>query len=80
MNFAEALIACFAGHCIRNEAWNGKNMYVFMVEEKEIPYKGEENKSQKFLPFLEMFNANEELVPWTPSNMDLFSIKWEVIT
>jgi hypothetical protein len=80
LNFAEALIACFAGHAIRNNSWNGKNMYVFMVEEKDIPFKDDETKSQKFLPFLEMFNAKEELVPWTPSNMDLFSIEWEVIT
>jgi hypothetical protein len=72
MDFPTALKECLTGKAIRNCNWNGKGMFVFKVEEKD-------NGEYKKLPFLMMKNANDELVPWLISPMDVFSNMWEVL-
>ena len=72
MNFPDALTECLNGKRIRNKAWNGKNMYVYAVE-------GRTYKKVKTLPYLMMFNAKEEFVPWLISQMDVFSKDWVVV-
>jgi len=84
MGFGKALTELVAGEkltrtgvlhpdgSLRWTGWNGKNMYI----EMQVP----DENSKMTLPYIYMFTATEELVPWTPSQTDLFANDWEVVT
>ncbi len=89
MVFEEALKELKSGKKITNKNWNGKDMYLFMqpgylngVPANEVTAKGmgiPVGKEVKVDPYIMMVNADGFLVPWTPSQMDLFSLEWEVV-
>ena len=66
MDFPTALKLCLEGKRITNLKWNGKGMYVYAVE-------GRTYKNTKCAPYLMMYNAQKEYVPWVPSTGDIFS-------
>lgn len=72
LDFPTALKFCLEGKRISNLGWNGKDMYVYAVE-------GRNYKNTKCAPYLMMFNAQGEYVPWVPSTGDIFSKKWIVL-
>jgi hypothetical protein len=72
MEFEEALKFLKEGKAITNYNWNGKGMFVYKVD-------GKDTGGYRNLPYLMMKNANDELVPWLISHMDIFSNKWEVL-
>jgi hypothetical protein len=86
MDFSEALKSLKEDMIVTNENWNGKGMYIFMqdgypdgIQSNENTMKGmhlEECKTIVVEPYIMMSNAEGKLVPWTPSQMDLFSDGW----
>lgn len=70
MNFPDALKECLAGKQITNENWNGKGMYIEVVNGSTNEY------YEVLLPYLQITNVCGEKVPWVPSTGDLFSDKW----
>lgn len=70
MDFSEALKELKQGRKVTNGNWNGKGMYL----EVQNPDKNSKMKH----PYIYMKNALDELVPWTPSQLDLFSENWKV--
>jgi len=68
MEFEDALRALKAGNIVTNENWNGNEMYLVM----QVP----DTNSKMQLPYIFMSNAQKKFVPWTPSQMDLFSDGW----
>lgn len=68
MDFSDALRSLKQGSFVTNDKWNGKGMYLVMQTPDQY--------SKMQLPYIYMSNADGKLVPWTPSQMDLFSDGW----
>ena len=74
LSFEEILPYIKSGKWAARSDWNGKNQYVCMLEG------GQELNTLTFRkPFLVLFNAQGEYVPWVPSMGDLFSKKWKLV-
>jgi hypothetical protein len=89
VDFSEALAACKAGSKIARAGWNGSSMYV--VYQKGYPDGIPINMNTaiatgipigtvcKFLPYLMMFTATREFVPWLASQTDILSEDWSIV-
>lgn len=53
-----------------NNSWNGKGMW--------LKVQRPDKNSKMDLPYIFLCNAEGNLVPWIPSQMDLFSENWGV--
>ena len=74
LSFEEILPYIKSGKWAARADWNRKNQYVCMLEG------GQELNTLTFRkPFLVLFNAQGEYVPWVPSMGDLFSKKWKLV-
>lgn len=73
MEFEDALRELKSGKQIKNGNWNGKNMCIF-IQEGQIDSDGIHCS-----PFIMMSDAEGFLVPWHPSQMDLFSDGWVIL-
>lgn len=74
MNFSEAFETVKRGIPVYRKGWNGKGMWIEM--EKPTPDTGLN------LPFLVLVISKTEpmgVVPWLPSQSDLFAEDWEDI-
>lgn len=70
-HFERALGLCKDGARITRAGWNASGQYV----EVQYPDKG----SRMSLPYLVLKNAQNELVPWAPSQGDIFAHDWAVL-
>ena len=85
MKFSEALEHAKRGAKISREGWNGKGMFVSLVNGDSI--KGAIHKAHgdcdedayDVLDFLMMFTAQSDLVPWVASQSDLLAEDWCVL-
>lgn len=69
--FGEAIEALKMGMKVTRPGWNGKGMYLEL--QRPAP-------SQKMtLPYIYMFTADENLVPWLASQTDMLSEDWEIL-
>lgn len=59
------------GSAVRRSGWNGKNMYLKL----QVP----DTRSKMTLPYVYMFTADRNLVPWLCSQTDLLAIDWEIV-
>jgi len=60
------------GHAMRRKGWNGKGMYVAL----QVP----DENSKMTLPYVYMYTAQGDLVPWLCSQTDLLALDWELAT
>lgn len=72
MNFGDAIEQLKLGHRVTREGWNGKDMYL----ELQVP----DANSKMTLPYIFMFTAQCDLVPWLASQTDILSSDWSVLT
>ena len=68
MNFGEAIAALKDGKKVARHGWNGKNMYL----ELQVP----DGHSKMSLPYIYMYTADQNLVPWLASQTDMLSEDW----
>lgn len=82
MKFTEALEHARKGAKISREGWNGKAMFVFLVNGDNIKVAiheahGDPKKDgYDVRDFLMMFTAQRDLVPWVASQTDLLAEDW----
>jgi hypothetical protein len=69
-DIAGAIDAMRDGKRVRRAGWNGKNMYL----ELQVP----DENSKMTLPYVSMFTAQGDLVPWLCSQTDLLASDWEI--
>lgn len=89
MNFSDALTACKVGSKIARAGWNGSSMYVVLQDgyPDGIPINMNTAIATgipigtvcKFLPYLMMFTATKEFVPWLASQTDILSEDWSIV-
>lgn len=86
LSFSLALEAIKVGHKLRRYGWNGKGMFIFLVQGSTFqvnrpPLKGifRDGTTINYRPHLDMKTANGEIVPWVASQSDLLGDDWEVV-
>nr|DAO76271.1 MAG TPA: Protein of unknown function (DUF2829) [Caudoviricetes sp.] len=85
MKFSEALEHAKQGSKISREGWNGKGMFVFLVNGDSIKvaireaYGDPTKDGYDVCDFLMMFTAQKDLVPWLASQTDILAEDWCVL-
>lgn len=69
MDIGEAIHLLRNGHKVGRAGWNGKNMYLML----QVP----DDHSKMTLPYVYMYTAQGDLVPWLCSQTDLLATDWE---
>lgn len=67
-----AVNALNAGQEIRRAGWNGKGMWLGLCVPHEM--------SEMTLPYVYMYTAQRDMVPWLCSQTDLLATDWEIAT
>lgn len=68
MHFGQAIEALKAGGAVARNGWNGKGMWLKL----QVPDAG----SKMSLPYIYMFTADQNLVPWLASQTDVLADDW----
>ena len=90
MNFSEALVKLKSGEKISRSGWNGKGMFLFLIERwqwenvidgKDVAGVGLDYDLIQLpvLPFIVMKTADNKIVPWLASQTDLLADDWGVV-
>lgn len=72
MNFSEALEKAKNGRFIHRNTWNGKHQFVFVKEPLAT------DVGAATVRYFLLQNVQGDLVPWVPSQGDLFAEDWVV--
>jgi hypothetical protein len=70
-NFGAAIYYLKKGGRVSRSGWNGKGMWL----ELQVP----DENSKMTLPYIYMFTADGNLVPWLASQSDVLAEDWEII-
>jgi hypothetical protein len=69
-SFAWAIARMREGHCVARKGWNGKDMWIAI----QNPSEG----SKMTLPYIYMYTAQGQLVPWLGSQTDMLTDDWAI--
>ena len=85
-DFGWALEMLKAGYKVSREGWNGKGMFLFLVEGSTFkvnrpPLLGiyPEGTEINYCPHIDMKTADSKVVPWLASQTDVLAEDWEVV-
>lgn len=83
MTFSEALEALKAGKRVQRYGWNGKGMFLFLVNGSTFVVNREpllsimgEGTTVQYQAHIDMKTADGTVVPWLASQPDLLSDDW----
>ena len=86
MNFSNALIKVRQGKNVARKSWNGKDMFIFLVEGSTFevnrkPLLGIFKAKTKvnYQPHVDMKTADGSVVPWLCSQSDMLADDWFVV-
>lgn len=71
LSFSQALGVLKKGHKVSRIGWNGKGMWLKLQHPDE--------NSKMTLPYIYMYTADKNLVPWVASQTDILAEDWEVV-
>ena len=84
LSFSEILKALKNGHKVARSGWNGKGMWLFLVQASEwgmgsnVPFDwGKEGC--ELCPWIGMKTADNKFVPWLASQTDILANDWMVL-
>ena len=78
-NFSIALAHLKNGRKVAREGWNGKGQWVMLTitpPTTSFQFGGE---SYAFAPYVQLKNAQGEMVPWQPSQGDMLADDWMIV-
>ena len=83
-NFGTALTALKNGYKLAREGWNGKGMYVKLVNDYNLSDTITHTESENtvyagLLPWIGMKTADNMFVPWLASQTDILAEDWTVV-
>lgn len=82
MDFGSAITVLKRGVSVAREGWNGKGMWVHLMERNSVAYTDPEtdqlNSVYVLEPFFVIKNVQGSLNTWVPSISDLLAEDWEV--
>ena len=82
ISFSQALDEVKNGKKIQRTGWNGKGMYVRLVDpycDKVFKIKNDNTDDGTPLPWLGMKTADNQFVPWLASQADLLLNDWQIV-
>lgn len=88
LTFGEALEAMKIGKKVGRQGWNGKGMYLYLVQEGRYPPTTKAGRAiavmqpdglVPYAPYIAMKTAQHYVVPWLASQTDMIGEDWEVI-
>lgn len=86
MDFSEALVKIKEGKRVSRSGWNGKNMFIFLVNGSTFkvncpPLLGiyPEGTEITYHGHIDMRTADNMIVPWLASQTDLLANDWGVV-
>lgn len=86
MNFGQALELIKVGSKVARKGWNGKGMFIFLVQGSSFtvnrpPLLGiyPEGTLINYCPHIDMRTADSSIVPWLASQTDVLAEDWEVL-
>ena len=86
MTFSNALALLKEGKKVARKGWNGKGMFIFLVEGSRFqvnrpPLLGiyPEGTVVDYHAHIDMKTANGQIVPWVASQSDLLDEDWEEV-
>lgn len=86
MTFGDAITALKAGKKVARAGWNGKGMFLFLVQGSTFtvnrpPLLGiyPEGTEINYCPHVDMRTADGKIVPWLASQTDVLAEDWEVV-
>lgn len=89
MDFGQALVELKCAHKVSREGWNGKNMFVALQPGYPDGVAANANTAAAFgvtegaevvvRPYLAMWTADGQIVPWVASQSDLLAEDWETV-
>lgn len=79
-SFGVALEQLKKGKRVTRPGWNGKGMWLILVEPEEWYVEAYKYfNAEKLLPFIAMRTADGGLVPWLASQTDILAEDWESV-
>ena len=85
MGFDQALKALKSGMCVQRLGWNGKGMYLYLVNGSQFEVNREPLSRHlpmgtvvNYRPHIDMRAADGSFVPWLASQSDLLEEDWVV--
>lgn len=86
LTFGQALEFLKAGHKLAREGWNGKDMFVYLVEGSVFqvnrkPLLGiyPEGTTINYLPHIDMKMADGSIMTWNAAQIDMLGEDWGVV-
>ena len=86
MNYSDALHKIKEGKLLARKGWNGKGMFVFLVQGSTFTVNRPplniifpEGTEITYRPHTDIKNADGSISTWVPSQGDQFSEDWEVV-
>lgn len=80
LSFGDAIAALKAGSKVCRAGWNGKGVYVFLVEADEWTFTNGVNDNLPLLPFIALVTADKTQVPWLASQTDILAEDWKILS
>lgn len=79
MNFQNALTALKTGCRVARTGWNGKGMWLRLMEFPEQVLTSSDLTGLRLLPWIGMKTADNGFVPWLASQTDILATDWEIV-
>lgn len=79
MTFGLAVEALKAGHKVARAGWNGKGMWLAMVNSRQYDVANGIAKGTELLPWIGMKTADNKFVPWLASQTDVLAEDWVLV-
>lgn len=83
MSFGLAIEAMKRGHRVCRTGWNGKGMWIGLVEDDQwntgSTYSWEAENVPRYLPWIGMKTADNCFVPWLASQTDMLADDWMIV-
>jgi len=87
MNFSDALRLLKAGKRVARSGWNGKDMFIFLVNGSTFTVNREpllsimgEGTEVRYHAHVDMKTADGQVVPWLCSQTDMLAEDWEEVS
>lgn len=88
MNFGEAIAALKEGIAVARKGWNGKGMYLYMVDAGRYPPSTlvgsliadtQPDGKVPYMPYIAMKTVSDDVVPWLASQTDVLAEDWVLV-
>ena len=86
MDFSAALTYLKSGHRVARSGWNGKGMFIFLVDGSQFkvnrpPLLGiyPEGTEIRYHAHVDMKTADGMVVPWVCSQTDMLAVDWGLV-